>query len=112
MPEEERKATLDDWLAGRINVVVGTEAFGLGVDFVFRRVIVLGLPFTLRSLWQKLGRGGRDEQPATGCLYWNWQDTQDRNWMVKLKKSPEIVELARVDFDKVLRWVPASGPFS
>ena len=91
MPKEDREATLSQWISGDITAIVATEAFGLGVNFIIRRVILFGLPFSIRSLWQRLGRGGRDGKAATGCIYWNWQDVHDLNWMSKDKPS-EVIE--------------------
>jgi len=86
MTKDEQDQVLLRLQQNELSVVVATDAFGLGVDFVFRRVVSFGLPFTIQSLWQRFGRAGRDGKPATACLYWNWKDVFDMNWITKGNK--------------------------
>lgn len=81
MPRGEQQKTLDQFCAGEIQVVVGTDAFGLGIDLTFQRCILYGLPSNLENYWQKVGRVGRDNRSASAVLYWNWKDVQDFGWL-------------------------------
>ena len=83
MSHAAQDQVLEKLQKNQTDVVVATDAFGLGVDFIFRRVVSFGLPFTIQSLWQRFGRAGRDQKPATTCLYWCWKDTFDLNWVTK-----------------------------
>lgn len=75
--EDERRAALSGW-AGRSNdtpiptqfdVIVGTSAFGLGVDLGdVRTVIHACLPETVDRYYQEVGRGGRDGSPSLAYL--------------------------------------------
>lgn len=75
--EDERRAALSGW-AGRDNdtpaptrfdVIVGTSAFGLGVDLGdVRTVIHACLPETVDRYYQEVGRGGRDGSPSLAYL--------------------------------------------
>jgi len=102
MESPDRKKIFEEWQKGSINVIVATEAFGLGVDLTIRRVISFGLPLNIRTLWQRLGRAGRDGNPSTGVIYWNWKDVQDLNWITK-GKSVDQVEKVSQDYSKVLK---------
>jgi superfamily II DNA/RNA helicase len=56
-----KESTLRDWVAGRFLVMVGTSAFGMGVDYpCVRAVLHVGAPRDVVSFAQEVGRVGRD----------------------------------------------------
>lgn len=57
----ERERIVSDWRDGSLDVVVGTSAFGLGIDYAHARSIIHAcVPETLDRFYQEVGRGGRD----------------------------------------------------
>jgi ATP-dependent DNA helicase RecQ len=70
-----RETNQELWMSGEKRVLVGTLAFGLGINNPsVRAVIHLALPKSLEQYYQEAGRAGRDGDPADCVLLWRKQD--------------------------------------
>ncbi|MFM2152568.1 MAG: ATP-dependent helicase, partial [Pseudomonadota bacterium] len=66
---EARAETQDAFLAGRLDVVVATNAFGLGIDKPDVRLVAhVDPPLSVEAWYQEVGRAGRDGAPAAALL--------------------------------------------
>ena len=75
MPAKARAGVEQRWLAGDIDVLVATNAFGMGVDKPdIRAVIHAEPPDSLDSYLQELGRAARDGKPGQALLCWRPED--------------------------------------
>ena len=75
MDTSARRRNQERWMSDEVRVLVGTIAFGLGINkATVRAVIHLALPKSVEQFYQEAGRAGRDGKPADCILLWRKQD--------------------------------------
>ncbi len=71
----EREQVHAAFLAGELDVVAATSAFGMGIDKADVRFVVhASVTDSLDSYWQEVGRAGRDGEPALVALFYRAED--------------------------------------
>ncbi len=86
----ERNRKQEEWQKGKLQVIISTNAFGMGIDKAdVRFVIHLDLPDSLEAYYQEAGRAGRDEKPAKAVLLFNESDRRSVNQRI-LISFPEL----------------------
>ena len=66
---EQRERIVDEWRTGMVDIVVGTSAFGLGIDYAHARSVLHAcVPETLDRFYQEVGRGGRDGRASLSLI--------------------------------------------
>ena len=84
LSQYERTKVQNDWIANKIQVIVATTAFGMGIDKPdVRYVIHIDLPHSMERYYQEMGRAGRDGKPAYSVVLYNEQDLFEHEFVSK-----------------------------
>ncbi len=96
MTAASRDGVQAGFLAGRLEVIVATIAFGMGVDKPdIRTVVHTALPGTLEGFSQEIGRSGRDGKASRAVLLHSWNDRRTHEFFHD-KGYPDPELLSRV----------------
>ena len=91
-----RERVQRNFLSGKLEVVVATIAFGMGIDKAdVRTVVHTALPGSVEQYYQEIGRAGRDGLPSRTVLLHSFADRKMHDFFLE-RDYPAITELTRV----------------
>lgn len=104
MSAQQRAHTQEAFISGKIDCIVATIAFGMGIDKAnVRTVIHAALPSSIEGYYQEIGRAGRDGLPSRALLLHSAADHHTHRYFLE-KQYPDAAILIDA-FAKI----PASG---
>ncbi len=87
---EHRKRVQQEFMEGRMEVMVATIAFGMGIDkHDVRTVIHTALPGSLEAFYQEIGRAGRDGLPSRSILMHSYADRRTHDFFFE-RDYPDV----------------------
>ncbi len=88
LTKSEREQMLADWMNEKRQIMVATNAFGMGIDKSnVRFVLHYEIPTSLEAYFQEAGRGGRDGKESKAWLFWEDKDVENLRTSI-VKKFP------------------------
>ena len=105
MEAGQRKSVQDLFIKDKVNIIVATIAFGMGIDKPDVRLVVhYTFPKTLEGYYQEIGRAGRDGLKSECVLFYTYADTRKHEFFINQLEDEQLAERAREKLAAVLNY--------
>jgi ATP-dependent DNA helicase RecQ len=94
LDDHKRARIQDNFMAGKLQAIVATNAFGMGIDKSDLRFVThYNFPGSIEAYYQEVGRAGRDGLPSVCTLLFNYIDLRTHEFFIEGSYPPrEMIE--------------------
>ena len=105
LENEKRKLVQDLFIKDKVNIIVATIAFGMGIDKPDVRLVVhYTFPKTLEGYYQEIGRAGRDGLKSECLLFYTYADTRKHQFFINQIEDATLQQRASEKLSEVLNY--------
>ena len=100
MSNEDRKINQDKFINDEVNIIVATNAFGMGIDKPdIRWVIHYNMPQSIENYYQEIGRAGRDGEKSECILLFTPGDIHTQKYLIEM--GTESIARKTIQYNKL-----------
>ncbi|MCK5319917.1 DNA helicase RecQ [Candidatus Parcubacteria bacterium] len=105
LEKNKRKLIQEMFVKDKVNIIVATIAFGMGIDKPDVRLVVhYTFPKTLEGYYQEIGRAGRDGLPSECVMFYTYADTRKHQFFINQIDDFKLKERAEEKLAEVLKF--------
>ena len=88
MSNEDRKTAQDMFINDEVNIIIATNAFGMGIDKPdIRWVLHYNMPQSIENYYQEIGRAGRDGEKSECILLFTQDDIHTQKYIINMSSE-------------------------
>jgi RecQ family ATP-dependent DNA helicase len=105
LSDETRKHNQDRFIQDKVNIIVATIAFGMGIDKPDIRLIIhQTFSKSIEGYYQEIGRAGRDGLPSDCVLFYSWGDKKKHEYFLRDIQDESIKKISSEKLDKMMSY--------